>query len=195
MYNDNEYVQQEVILNEFVKCTMTYMQRLKNYFLPRGVTRISRRGVFQIGSNENGWSKILTLGMYKTLAFMLRKEKTPWLPLSERVYHFLEIYVSVVILVLLMFINASPDSRSLDMVNLRYVFNLLSVLSSHSADVIGNVHKMRIKVWMLGKNSRSHAASVWTALVGRSASSVLHHFLFHRRSSTSTTWGEGRSFS
>ena len=51
-----------------------------------------------------------------------------------------------------MFINASPDSRSLDMVDLRYVFNLLSVLNerSHSADVIGNVHKMRIKVWMLG---------------------------------------------
>ena len=63
-----------------------------------------------------------------------------------------------------MFINASQDSRSLDMVDLRYVFNLLSVLNerSHSADVniIGNVHKMRIKVWMLGKNSRSHAASV-----------------------------------
>ena len=60
-----------------------------------------------------------------------------------------------------MFINASPDSRSLDMVDLRYVFNLLSALNerSHSADVIGNVHKkMRIKVWMLGKNSRSHAA-------------------------------------
>ena len=58
-----------------------------------------------------------------------------------------------------MFINASPDSRSLDMVDLRYVFNLLNVLNarSHSADVIGNVHKMRIKVWMLGKNSRSHA--------------------------------------
>ena len=54
-----------------------------------------------------------------------------------------------------MFINASPGSRSLDMVDLRYVFNLLSVLNelSHSADVIGNVHKMRIKVWMLGKNS------------------------------------------
>ena len=69
-----------------------------------------------------------------------------------------------------MFINASQDSRSLDMVDLRYVFNLLSVLNerSHSpdVDVIGNVHKMRIKV-------------------GRSASSVLHHFLFHRRSSTS----------
>ena len=110
--------------------------------------------MFQIGSNENGWSKILTLGTYKTLAFTLRKEKTPWLPLSERVYHFLEIYVLVVIPVLLMFINASPDSRSLDMVNLGYVFNLLSVLNehSHSADVIGNVHKMRIKVWMLGKN-------------------------------------------
>ena len=64
-----------------------------------------------------------------------------------------------------MFINASQDSRSLDMVDLRYVFNLLhGVLNerSHSADVnvIGNVHKMRIKVWMLGKNSRSHAASV-----------------------------------
>ena len=142
------------------------MQRLKNYFLPRGVARISRRGrgggVFQIGSNENGWSKILTLGTYKTLTLTLCKEKTPWLSLSERVYHFLEIYVSVVIPVLLMFINASPGSCSLDMVNLRYVFNLLSVLNerSHSADVIGNVHKMRIKVWMLGKNSRSHAASV-----------------------------------
>ena len=63
-----------------------------------------------------------------------------------------------------MFINASQDSHSLDMVDLRYVFNLLSVLNerSHSADIniIGNVHKMRIKVWMLGKNSRSHAASV-----------------------------------
>ena len=55
-----------------------------------------------------------------------------------------------------MFINASPDSRSLEMVNLSYVFNLLRVLNerSHSADVIGNVHKMRIKVWMLGKNFR-----------------------------------------
>ena len=54
-----------------------------------------------------------------------------------------------------MLINASPASRSLDMVNLRYVFNLLSVLNecSHSADVIGN---MQIKVWMLAKNSRSH---------------------------------------
>ena len=60
-----------------------------------------------------------------------------------------------------MFINASPDSRSLDMVDLRFVFNLLSVLSerSHSADVIGNVHKMLIKVWMLGKNSRSQLQS------------------------------------
>ena len=63
-----------------------------------------------------------------------------------------------------MFINASQDSGSLDMVDLRYVFNLFSVLNerSHSADVIviGNVHKIRIKVWMLGKNSRSHPASV-----------------------------------
>ena len=62
-----------------------------------------------------------------------------------------------------MFINASPDSRSLDMVpETWYVFNLLSVLNecSHSADIIGNMHKMRIKVWMLGKNSRLHAASV-----------------------------------
>ena len=59
-----------------------------------------------------------------------------------------------------MFINASPDSRSLDII--RYVFNLLSVLNerSHSADVIGDVYKMRIKVWMLGKNSQSHAVSV-----------------------------------
>ena len=61
-----------------------------------------------------------------------------------------------------MLINASLDSCSLDMVDFRYVFNLLSVLNerSHSADVIGKVHKMQIKVWMLGKNSRSHAASV-----------------------------------
>ena len=63
-----------------------------------------------------------------------------------------------------MFINASQDSRSLDMVDLRYVFNLLSVLNerSHSANVnvIGNVHKMRIKVWMLGKNSLSHSSIV-----------------------------------
>ena len=60
-----------------------------------------------------------------------------------------------------MFISASPVSRSLDMVDLRYVFNL-SVLNerSHSADVIDNGHKMRIKMWMLGKNSRLHAASV-----------------------------------
>ena len=160
----------------------------------RGVARISRRGVFQIGSNKNGWSKILTSGMYKTLAFTLRKQKTPWLPLSERVYHFLDIYVSVVIDV-----HQRQPRLSLAWHGrpLRYVFNLLSVLNerSHSADVIGNVHKMRIKVWMLGKNSWSHAASVRTALVGRSTSSVLHHFLFHRRSSTSTTWGEGRSFS
>ena len=35
-----------------------------------------------------------------------------------------------------MFINASPDSRSLDMVDLRYVFNLRSLLNerSHSGD-------------------------------------------------------------
>jgi len=61
-----------------------------------------------------------------------------------------------------MFINASPDSRSLDMVDLMYVFNLLSILNerSHSADAIGNAHKIRIKVWMLEKNSRSHVASV-----------------------------------
>ena len=68
-----------------------------------------------------------------------------------------------------MFINASPDSRSLDMVDLTYVFNLLSVLNerSHSADVIGNVHKMykiqnaqKSRCLMLGKTSRSHAASV-----------------------------------
>ena len=58
----------------------------------------------------------------------------------------------------MIFINASQDSRSLDMVDPRYVFNLLNVLNerSHSADVIGNVYKIRrIKVWMLGKNSRS----------------------------------------
>ena len=63
-----------------------------------------------------------------------------------------------------MFINASQNSRSLDMVDLRHVFNLLSVLNERSqsanVNVIGKMHKIRIKVWMLGKNSRSHAASV-----------------------------------
>ena len=48
---------------------------------------------FQIGSNENGWSKILTLRVYKTLAFMVHKQKMPWLPLSECVYNLLNIYV------------------------------------------------------------------------------------------------------
>ena len=59
-----------------------------------------------------------------------------------------------------MFIRAS--SVSLDMVDLKYVLNLLSVFNerSHSADVIDNVHKIRIKMWILGENSRSHAASV-----------------------------------
>ena len=54
-----------------------------------------------------------------------------------------------------MFINASLDSRALEMVDLRYVFNLLSVLNepSHSAGVIDNVHKMRFNVRMLGKSS------------------------------------------
>lgn len=68
-------------------------------------------------------------------------------------------------------------------------FNLLSVLNecSHSAYVIGNVHKMRANVWMLGKNFRSDAVSVWTALVGRK----VHHFLFYCRSSTHDTGEEG----
>ena len=50
-------------------------------------------GGFQIGSDENDWSKILTLRLYKTLALTIHKQKMPWLPLSERVYHFLNIYV------------------------------------------------------------------------------------------------------
>ena len=33
--------------------------------------------------------------MHKTLAFRLRKQETPWLPLSEHVYHFLDIYVFI----------------------------------------------------------------------------------------------------
>ena len=42
----------------------------------RGVARISRRGGFQIGSNENGWSKILSVtyvqyfGVYATQTVM-----------------------------------------------------------------------------------------------------------------------------
>ena len=50
----------------------------------------------------------------------------------------------------------------LDMVDLRYVFNPPSALNerSHSADVIDSLHKIRIKVWMLGNNTRSHAVSV-----------------------------------
>ena len=44
-----------------------------------------------------------------------------------------------------MFIRASPDSRSLVIVARRYVFSLRNVLNdrSHSAEAIGNVHKMR----------------------------------------------------
>ena len=75
-----------------------------------------------------------------------------------------------------MFINASPDSRSLDMVDLRYVFNLLSVLNerSHSADVIGNVHKMRSFDFLDGGPVSLHGSTLPLSLLcRRSVSSVL----------------------
>ena len=92
-----------------------------------------------------------------------------------------------------MFINASLDSRSLDMVDLRYVFNLLSVLNerSHSANVnvIGNVHKTDVGKGVDVRKELSIACCECLNCTGgsRSASSMLHHFLFHRRSSTSTS--------
>ena len=52
------------------------------------------------------------------------QQRTSWLPLSERVYHFLVIYVSVVIDVH----ERQPRLSLVDMVDPRYVFNLHSVL-------------------------------------------------------------------
>ena len=51
-------------------------------------------------------------------------------------------------------ISASPDSRSLVMVALRYVFSRRNVLNdrSHSSEVIGNVHKMRSNLCTYGEN-------------------------------------------
>ena len=56
-------------------------------------------GGFQIGSDENGWSKILTLRLYKTLAFTIRKQKMPWLPLSERVLITSSIFMSLAVVI------------------------------------------------------------------------------------------------
>ena len=51
-------------------------------------------------------------------------------------------------------ISASPDSRSLVMVALRYVFSRRNVLNdrSHSSEVIGNVHKMHSNLCTYGEN-------------------------------------------
>ena len=75
-----------------------------------------------------------------------------------------------------MFINASPDCHSLDMGDLRYVFNLLSVLNerSHAADVIGNVHKMRsFDFFYSGPVSSAGSTLPLSLLCRRSLSSVL----------------------
>ena len=69
---------------------------LNRVHISRGVARISRRGGSKLVPTKTIGLKSL-LRTYKTLVFMLRKQKTSWLPLSERVYHFLDIYVSVVI--------------------------------------------------------------------------------------------------
>ena len=122
-------------------------------FLPhRGVAKISWRG-------EGGSKLVLTktVGL-KSLHYIRKRiyvtQTDDALVAVERTCLSLPRYLCLG--------DASSDSHSLDMVDLRYIFNLLSVLNerSHSADVIGNVHKIWIKVWMLGNNSRSHAASV-----------------------------------
>ena len=56
--------------------------------------RVAGALLYQLSYETTHWER----GQFiETLAFTLRKQKTPWLPLSERVYHFLDIYVSVVI--------------------------------------------------------------------------------------------------
>ena len=105
--------------------------------------------------------------------------------------------MSMVALLQWMFIRASPDSRSLVIIPLKYVFNRRgrrNVLNdrSHSTDVIGNVHKMRSNLCTFGKNSQSHSAKASTAVLGRSLSAFSH--LRHQlENSTSKTWGDGRS--
>ena len=77
---------------QFFRIPCQQQGRGQDFYKGRG-----REG-FQIGSNENGWSKILKLCMYKSLMFTLRKQKiSQCLPLSEHVYHFLDIYVLMVI--------------------------------------------------------------------------------------------------
>ena len=106
---------------------------------------------FQIGSNENGWSKILRLRTYKALT--LRKQKTLLRYANRRR---LKIAVERTCLSLSRYLCLA-DPHPLHMVDLRYVFNLLSVLNerSHSAGVVGNAHKMRILVWMLLKHVKT----------------------------------------
>ena len=81
-----------------------------------------------------------------------------------------------------MFINASPDSRSLDMVDLRYVFNLLSVLNerSHSADVIGNVQKMRSFDFLDGGPVSSAGSTLPLSLLCRRSVSLVLGLEFHQ---------------
>ena len=81
-----------------------------------------------------------------------------------------------------MFINASPDSRSLDMVDLRYVFNLLSVLNerSHSVDVIGNVHKMHSFDFLDGGPVSSACSTLPLSLLCRRFVSSVLGLEFHQ---------------
>ena len=61
----------------------------------RSVARISRRGGSKLVPTKTVGLK--SLHYVRTGLRRLRKQKTPWLPLSERVYRFLDIYASVVI--------------------------------------------------------------------------------------------------
>ena len=68
-----------------------------------------------------------------------------------------------------MFIIARPDWLSVVIVLLKYVFRSFKVLNnlSHSAEVTGNVQRMRSRTFMLGKKIGSHSLSVAEALFGR----------------------------
>ena len=125
------------------------------YYIFRGVARVSRRWGSKLVPTKTVGLKSLDYARTRLWRYANRRrfcatQTEDALIAVERMCLSLSRYLCL------------ADFHPLHMVDLRYVFNLLSVLNerSHSADVIGNVHKMQILVWMLEKNFRSHAASV-----------------------------------
>ena len=68
-----------------------------------------------------------------------------------------------------MFIIARPDRLSVVILLLKYVFRRFKVLNdlSHSAEVTGNVQRMRSRTFTLGKKKGWHSLSVAETLFGR----------------------------